>query len=139
MTRDENIKTLVAANSIIDSVRQDAEPTPADNLKALIQDCGVPPHKITELVQELPPQRFSSVLIDFYFTAVYVLVCHKGAFLNSRTLLVTGLVTRYPSETSASLTPLSVPMALAHILVTFASYLCSLLSLQLPSVWHRST
>ncbi|KAI0318688.1 fungal-specific transcription factor domain-containing protein [Amylostereum chailletii] len=70
IVRDDNTKTLVAANSIIDSVRQDAEPTPADNLKALIQDCGVPPHKITELVQELPPQRFSSVLIDFYFTAV---------------------------------------------------------------------
>ncbi|KAI0268275.1 fungal-specific transcription factor domain-containing protein [Gloeopeniophorella convolvens] len=63
----DDTKTFVAA---IDSVRQDAEPTAADNLKTLIQDCGVPPHKITELVQELPPQRFADVLIDFYFASV---------------------------------------------------------------------
>ena len=69
--RDETAKSFVSAN-VIESVRQDAEPTPADNLKALIQDCGVAPHKITELVQELPPQRLSNALIDFYFTAVYV-------------------------------------------------------------------
>ncbi|VDB85390.1 unnamed protein product [Peniophora sp. CBMAI 1063] len=65
---DKNVNELAA--TVIDSVRQDVEPTPADNLKALIQDCGVAPHKITELVQELPPQRFSTALIDFYFTAV---------------------------------------------------------------------
>jgi hypothetical protein len=63
----DDTKTFVAA---IDSVRQDAEPTAADNLKALIQDCGVPPHKITELVQELPPRRLTDVLVDFYFTSM---------------------------------------------------------------------
>jgi hypothetical protein len=63
----DDTKIFVAA---IDSVRQDAEPTAADNLKTLIQDCGVSPHKITELVQELPPQRFADVLIDFYFTSM---------------------------------------------------------------------
>ncbi|KAI0053555.1 hypothetical protein FA95DRAFT_1552041 [Auriscalpium vulgare] len=68
--RRDDTKTFVAANAIIDSVRQDSEPTAADNLKALVQDCGVPPHKITELVQELPPQRLSDVLVDFYFKAV---------------------------------------------------------------------
>jgi hypothetical protein len=63
----DDTKTFVAA---IDSVRQDAEPTAADNLKTLIQDCGVPPHKITELVQELPPRRLADVLIDFYFASM---------------------------------------------------------------------
>jgi hypothetical protein len=63
----DDTKTFVAA---IDSVRQDAEPTAADNLKTLIQDCGVAPHKITELVQELPPRRLADVLIDFYFTSM---------------------------------------------------------------------
>lgn len=63
----DDTKTFVAA---IDSVRQDAEPSAADNLKALIQDCGVAPHKITELVQELPPRRFADVLVDFYFASV---------------------------------------------------------------------
>ena len=63
----DDTKTFVAA---IDSVPQDGEPTAADNLKALIQDCGVSPHKITELVQELPPRRFADVLIDFYFASV---------------------------------------------------------------------
>ncbi|KAN0131329.1 Fungal specific transcription factor domain containing protein [Lactarius tabidus] len=64
---NDDTKTFVAA---IDSVPQDAEPTAADNLKTLIQDCGVSPHKITELVQELPPRRFADVLIDFYFASV---------------------------------------------------------------------
>ncbi|KAA1466416.1 hypothetical protein DENSPDRAFT_831235 [Dentipellis sp. KUC8613] len=64
-----NVNTHVTAN-LIDAVRQDSEPTAADNLKTLVQDCGVSPHKITELVQELPPERFSNVLVDFYFTAV---------------------------------------------------------------------
>lgn len=63
----DDTKIFVAA---IDSVRQDSEPTAADNLKTLIQDCGVSPHKITELVQELPPRRFADVLVDFYFTSV---------------------------------------------------------------------
>lgn len=64
----DDTKTFVAT---IDSVPQDdAEPTAADNLKTLIQDCGVSPHKITELVQELPPRRFADVLIDFYFASV---------------------------------------------------------------------
>lgn len=63
----DDTKIFVAA---LDSVPQDSEPTAADNLKTLIQDCGVSPHKITELVQELPPRRFADVLIDFYFTSV---------------------------------------------------------------------
>jgi hypothetical protein len=63
----DDTKIFVVA---IDSVRQDSEPTAADNLKTLIQDCGVAPHKITELVQELPPRRFADVLVDFYFTSV---------------------------------------------------------------------
>jgi hypothetical protein len=66
-TSADDTKIFVAA---IDSVRHDSEPTAADNLKTLIQDCGVSPHKITELVQELPPQRFADVLVDFYFASV---------------------------------------------------------------------
>lgn len=41
-----------------------------DKLKSLIQDYGVAPHKLSELVQELPPKSLSDVLIDFYFTSV---------------------------------------------------------------------
>jgi hypothetical protein len=63
----DDTKTFVAA---IESVPQDAEPTAADNLKTLIQDCGVAPHKITELVQELPPRRLADVLVDFYFASM---------------------------------------------------------------------
>jgi hypothetical protein len=48
----------------------DMEPSAADNLKTLVQECGVSPHKISELLQELPPQRLSDVLIDYYFTAM---------------------------------------------------------------------
>ena len=58
------------STSIIDSVRQDSEPTAADNLKTLVQECGVSPHKISELLHEIPPQRFSEVLIDYYFSSM---------------------------------------------------------------------
>ncbi|KAG2367328.1 fungal-specific transcription factor domain-containing protein [Suillus spraguei] len=63
-------KSALATPSIIESVRQDSEPSAADNLKSLVQECGVSPHKISELLQELPPQRFSDVLIDHYFAAI---------------------------------------------------------------------
>jgi hypothetical protein len=46
------------------------EPSAADNLKILVQECGVSPHKISELIQELPPQRLSDALIDFYFKSI---------------------------------------------------------------------
>ncbi|EEB91009.1 hypothetical protein MPER_10706, partial [Moniliophthora perniciosa FA553] len=46
------------------------EPSAADNLKTLVQECGVSPHKIPELLQELPPLRTSDVLINYYFSAI---------------------------------------------------------------------
>ncbi|KAI0081762.1 hypothetical protein K474DRAFT_1587184 [Panus rudis PR-1116 ss-1] len=46
------------------------EPSPADKLKHLVQDCGVPPHKLPELLQELPPRNLSDKLIDYYFSAI---------------------------------------------------------------------
>lgn len=55
-----------------DAVGDDLEPSAADNLKSLVQECGVSPHKISELLQELPPLRSSDVLIDYYFRSVWV-------------------------------------------------------------------
>lgn len=55
-----------------EGAEDDMEPSAADNLKSLVQECGVSPHKISELLQELPPQRLSDVLIDYYFTAMSV-------------------------------------------------------------------
>lgn len=52
---------------------EDLEPSAADNLKTLFQECGVSPNKISELLQELPPSRVSDVLIDFYFTTMQVM------------------------------------------------------------------
>lgn len=43
------------------------EHSAADNLNALIQDCGVSPHKIAELLEELPPKNLMNDLIDYYF------------------------------------------------------------------------
>ena len=60
------------ASSLLDSVQRDSESSAADNLNSLVQECGLPPHKISELLQELPPQRFSDVLIDYYFKSMYV-------------------------------------------------------------------
>ncbi|KAF9268017.1 hypothetical protein L218DRAFT_954410 [Marasmius fiardii PR-910] len=70
------------------------EPSAADNLKTLVQECGVSPHKIPEILQELPPLRTSDVLINYYFRqinwtryaisekdfrAAYASVCAHGA------------------------------------------------------------
>lgn len=68
-THNDN-KTTIATPALIESVRRDSEPSAADNLKSLVQECGVSPHKISELLQELPPQRFSDVLIDHYFASM---------------------------------------------------------------------
>ncbi|KAJ3570396.1 hypothetical protein NP233_g4431 [Leucocoprinus birnbaumii] len=51
-------------------LEDDLEPSAADNLKSLVQECGVSPHKISELLQELPPQRVSDVLVNYYFTSI---------------------------------------------------------------------
>lgn len=47
-----------------------SETTAADNLKNLVEECGVSPHKIAELLGELPTLRITQVLIDHYFQAV---------------------------------------------------------------------
>jgi hypothetical protein len=52
------------------AIEEDLEPSAADNLKSLVQECGVSPHKISELLQELPPQRVSDVLINYYFASM---------------------------------------------------------------------
>ncbi|KAJ8515060.1 hypothetical protein ONZ45_g7465 [Pleurotus djamor] len=58
------------ASSTAAIIEAPAEPTAADNLKNLVQECGVSPHKISELLQELPPMRTSDVLIDYYFNSI---------------------------------------------------------------------
>ncbi|KAJ7498868.1 fungal-specific transcription factor domain-containing protein [Mycena latifolia] len=56
--------------SILNAVQNGLEPSAADNLKTLVQECGVAPHKVAELFQELPPTRTSAVLVDYYFQTV---------------------------------------------------------------------
>ncbi|CAE7171712.1 unnamed protein product [Rhizoctonia solani] len=51
----------------LDDIQQ---PTAAEKLKYLVQDCGVPPHKLAELVQDLPPKSVADTLVDFYFTHI---------------------------------------------------------------------
>lgn len=57
----EDTKTLLAS----------AISTPAENLKALVQECGVAPNKISELLHELPPRPLAEKLVDLYFAARY--------------------------------------------------------------------
>ncbi|KAF5344109.1 hypothetical protein D9758_008899 [Tetrapyrgos nigripes] len=86
--------TANGSTNAIESVATVLEPSAADNLKTLVQECGVSPHKIPELLQELPPQRTSDVLINYYFTEInwtryaisekdfrasYAAVCAHGA------------------------------------------------------------
>lgn len=83
--------TKLKSNMI--TVGDDSESSAADNMKSLVQECGVSPHKVSELLQELPPQRLSDVLLDYYFTAMYVCGYMHVALLIMNLLLVeTGLV-----------------------------------------------
>jgi hypothetical protein len=59
-------------DSILDAVQNGLEPSAADNLKTLVQECGVSPHKVAELLSELPPNRTSAALVDYYFHAMYM-------------------------------------------------------------------
>ena len=71
--------------------------TPAENLKALVQECGVAPHKISELLHELPPRGFAEKLVDLYFTGRSVFTASN---ISSLTLIVQSPPisnwTRYP-------------------------------------------
>ncbi|CAE6470126.1 unnamed protein product [Rhizoctonia solani] len=51
----------------LDDIQQ---PTAAEKLKSLVQDYGVPPQKLAELVQDLPPKSIADTLVDFYFTHI---------------------------------------------------------------------
>ncbi|KAF9009017.1 hypothetical protein BDQ17DRAFT_1388700 [Cyathus striatus] len=61
---------ITGTKSAIETVVDELEPSAADNLKSLVQECGVSPHKISELLQELPPLRLSNILIDYYFSSI---------------------------------------------------------------------
>ncbi|KAF9567328.1 hypothetical protein CPC08DRAFT_703234 [Agrocybe pediades] len=54
----------------VDAIGGEVEPSAVDNLKSLVQECGVSPHKIPELLRELPPLRVSDALVDFYFSTI---------------------------------------------------------------------
>ena len=69
---NKKFHSLLKRKSNMVPVGDDSESSAADNMKSLIQECGVSPHKISELLQELPPQRVSDVLVDYYFTSLYV-------------------------------------------------------------------
>ena len=80
-TNGHRIKAAsLSSKSAFDAVDEPAETSPADNLKTLVQECGVSPHKVSELLQELPPLRTSDVLIDYYFSSVYALAFARDWF-----------------------------------------------------------
>ncbi|KAF8655259.1 hypothetical protein AX16_003161 [Volvariella volvacea WC 439] len=54
----------------MDTASDNTEPSAADNLKSLVQECGVSPHNLSELLQELPPRGDLDILIDYYFTSI---------------------------------------------------------------------
>ena len=67
---DEQLNAAIAQPETKRELSLTAEPSQADKLKALVQECGVPPHKLPELLQEVPPRNLSDKLIDFYFDSM---------------------------------------------------------------------
>lgn len=90
--RSGDTRSLLAATKIIDTVRQYADPSndalnpagadglalptvledtsAAEKFKSLVQDCGVSPHKVSELLQDLPSRKHCDALVDYYFTSI---------------------------------------------------------------------
>lgn len=75
--RDSKVRSGAGSSSdpIVNGFKLDSsvdsfESVAADNMKSLVQECGVSPHKFSELLQELPPSRVSDVLIDYYFNSI---------------------------------------------------------------------
>ena len=64
------------------------ESTPNDRLRSLVEECGVSPHKLSEIAQELPPEDLSDVLVQYYFTYMYVLSRSRTPFSDGRHRLV---------------------------------------------------
>lgn len=46
------------------------ESSPSDRLRSLIEECGVSPHKVSEIAQELPPKDICDSLVQYYFTYI---------------------------------------------------------------------
>jgi hypothetical protein len=120
---------------MIESVRQDSEPSAADNLKSLVQECGVSPHKISELLQELPPQRFSDVLIDHYFAAMLVDALFVDQSLTPLIVAI-GRDIPYARLTFGLHTHLFAPTGWAPILTMLASFRCCSWCLLFQCDWH---
>ncbi|EIN10366.1 hypothetical protein PUNSTDRAFT_99821 [Punctularia strigosozonata HHB-11173 SS5] len=54
----------------IDMFRQNSERSAADNMRVLVEDYGVSPDRVNELLHELPQQRYMDLLIDTYFQSI---------------------------------------------------------------------
>lgn len=86
------------SKALMETVGDDLEPSAADNLKSLVQECGVSPHKISELLQELPPLRSSDVLIDYYFSSMCVAIIACAYLRLIYDIPVIGPVIRFQNE-----------------------------------------
>ena len=115
-----------------------SDATPADNLKALVQECGVAPHKISELLHELPPRNMTDKLVDLYFTGVSVQfaarllrISHRfagtGPDILSRRRISAAGTTRYTTKV-----PLLTPMSSGFSLSCSSSW-------RSPSDWRQNT
>ncbi|KAJ7797521.1 hypothetical protein B0H14DRAFT_3093159 [Mycena olivaceomarginata] len=72
-------------DSILDVVQNGLEPSANNNLKTLVQECGVSPHKDAELLSELPPNRTSATcnwtrypISEPDFRTSYNSICEHG-------------------------------------------------------------
>ena len=65
-------RTQHCESPVLDVVGNDTEPSTDDNVHALLQKSGFSPQKIAELLDELPPSITADVLVDFYFSTMYV-------------------------------------------------------------------
>jgi hypothetical protein len=71
---DSSLSPRLSNSTAIADPGDDLEQAAATNLQWLVQECGVTPQKISELLRDLPDPGFSDSLVDFYFSSMYVIV-----------------------------------------------------------------
>lgn len=85
--------------NVFDPMTQAWEPSAADNLNTLIKDCGVSQQTLSDSLQELPPQPFCDVLVDFYFSSMLVCALFElKIFLTDISFAAIGLGILYQNE-----------------------------------------
>ena len=101
------------------------EQTATERLERLMRDCGYSTDRLQSMYEELPPRKMRDDLVDYYFSAMSVLVSVTAVPIAHVLAIVIGVVIQYRSMSSALPTLRSLEMNTTYrTLATFDFCLC---------------